>query len=210
MSFHEVQFPTTISFGSFGGPERRTEIVTLSNGYEERSTPWAHSKRRYDAGLGMRSLDDIADLIAFFEARAGRLHGFRWKDWGDFKSCLPSQEIGFNDQVIGIGDGQQREFALSKSYISGEGRYARPICKPVIGSVVAAIQGEPQFETRHFELDSSSGLLKFLTPPASGLDVTAGFEFDVPVRFDTDIIETSLAHFEAGELPRVPVIELRL
>lgn len=73
-----------------------------------------------------------------------------------------------------------------------------------------SFQGEPQFETRHFELDSSSGLLKFLTPPASGLDVTAGFEFDVPVRFDTDIIETSLAHFEAGELPRVPVIELRL
>ena len=52
MAFHEARFPTNQSFGSVGGPERRTEIVTLANGFEERNTPWAHSRRRYDAGSG--------------------------------------------------------------------------------------------------------------------------------------------------------------
>ena len=81
MGFHEIRFPANLSFGSMGGPERRTEVVTLANGFEERNTPWSHSRRRYDAGLGMRSLDDVELMIAFFEARQGQLFGFRWKDW---------------------------------------------------------------------------------------------------------------------------------
>ena len=101
MSFHEVRFPTSISFGSLGGPERRTEIVSLTNGFEERNTPWAHSRRRYDAGMGMRSLDDMEKLVEFFEARQGQLFGFRWKDWGDYKSCRASGDPGHQDQVIG-------------------------------------------------------------------------------------------------------------
>jgi uncharacterized protein (TIGR02217 family) len=84
MSFHEVRFPASLSFGSSGGPERRTDIVTLTSGHEERNSPWAGSRRRYDAGLGVRSLDELSEVIAFFEARQGELYGFRWKDWGDF------------------------------------------------------------------------------------------------------------------------------
>ena len=83
MSFHDVRFPTSVSFGALGGPRRRTDIVTLSNGFEERNTPWAHARRRYDAGLGMRSLADIEAVIAFFAARQGQLFGFRWRDWTD-------------------------------------------------------------------------------------------------------------------------------
>lgn len=79
MQFHDVRFPSTLSFGAIGGPERRTEIVTLSNGFEERNSPWSQSRRRYDAGLGMRSLDDLENVIAFFEARQGQLYAFRWK-----------------------------------------------------------------------------------------------------------------------------------
>ena len=104
MGFHEVRFPASLSFGSLGGPERRTDIVTLANGHEERNTPWAHARRRYDAGMGLRSLDDIETLIAFFEARQGQLIGFRWKDWSDYLSCKPSCEISDTDQVIGTGD----------------------------------------------------------------------------------------------------------
>lgn len=94
MSFHEVRFPASLSFGSVGGPERRTDIVTLANGFEERNTPWAHSRRRYDAGLGMRSLDDIETLISFFEARQGQIYGFRWKDWSDFKTWQSQRRGG--------------------------------------------------------------------------------------------------------------------
>ena len=139
MAFHEVRFPAQVSFGAAGGPVRKVEIVTLANGFEERNSPWAHARRRYDAGLGMRSLDDLAAVIAFFEARGGQLHGFRWKDWTDWKSGLPSQAVGAADQAIGTGDGTTRAFQLMKSYASGGQSYLRPIRKPVAGTVRVAV-----------------------------------------------------------------------
>ncbi|WGW02519.1 DUF2460 domain-containing protein [Tropicibacter oceani] len=210
MAFHEVRFPADLSFGSVGGPERRTDIVQLTSGFEERNTPWAHSRRRYDAGLGLRSLDDVEKLIAFFEARQGQLFGFRWKDWADFKSCKPSRSPEAGDQVIAHGDGETRSFQLTKTYRSGEGAYARPITKPVAGSVVAAVQDVEQREGVHFELDTDTGIITFVEPPLEGVEISAGFEFDVPVRFDTDRINVSVASFRAGQVPDVPVVEVRV
>lgn len=207
--FHEIRFPANLSFGSIGGPERRTEIVTLTNGYEERNTPWAHSRRHYDAGLGLRALDDIEALIAFFEARGGQLHGFRWKDWADCKSCKPSGTPEYRDQLLGQGDSETVTFQLRKAYASGPGRYLRPICKPVRGSVLIGLGGEEQREGLEFEVDYTTGIITFTTPPGQGAEITAGFEFDVPVRFGTDRIAVSVASFHAGEMPQVPVIEVR-
>lgn len=208
MSFHEIRFPASHSFGSLGGPERRTEIVTLANGFEERNTPWQHSRRRYDAGLGMRSLDDVETMIAFFEARQGQMHGFRWKDWSDFKSCPASAEISPDDQVIGTGDGLVRVFDLAKTYRSGEISYERPIRKPVDGTVRVAVDGVEL--TSGFSVDVATGAVTFDVAPMAGAEVTAGFEFDVPVRFDTDWIPTSVASFQAGEVPNVPLVEIRV
>jgi uncharacterized protein (TIGR02217 family) len=210
MAFHDIRFPVNLSFGSIGGPERRTDIVTLSNGFEERNTPWAHSRRRYDAGLGLRSLDDVETVIAFFEARGGQLHAFRWKDWSDHKSCVPSAVASDEDQLIGTGDGVQRTFQLQKSYRSGLQTYVRPVRKPVHGSVVVAIEGDGKVEGVEFTVDVTTGEVTFTLPPETGARVTAGFEFDVPVRFDTDQIQTSAASFNAGEVPKVPVVEVRL
>lgn len=210
MNFHEVRFPAALSVGSSGGPERRTEIVTLSNGFEERNSPWAHSRRRYDAGLGVRSLDDLDEVIAFFEARHGQLHGFRWKDWTDFKSCLPSAQIGAFDQTLGYGDGKASVFSLRKAYVSGDQTYQRPIAKPVSGSVRIAAGGVELVEGPGFLVDAAAGTVKLGTAPAAGVIVTAGFEFDVPVRFDADRITTSLAGFAAGEVPSIPVVEVRI
>jgi uncharacterized protein (TIGR02217 family) len=210
MAFHDTRFPVTVSFGSLGGPERRTDIVTLTNGFEERNTPWAHSRRRYDAGMGLRSLDDVERVIAFFEARSGQLHAFRWKDWSDFKSCLPSGTPGPEDQLIGTGDGTRRVFQLQKWYRSGLQDYARPILKPVAGTVVVAIEGDGKVEGLEFSVEASTGEVTFTLPPEAGTRITAGFEFDVPVRFDTDQILTSVASFHAGEVPKVPVVEVRI
>jgi uncharacterized protein (TIGR02217 family) len=210
MGFHDIRFPANLSFGSIGGPERRTDVVTLTNGYEERNTPWLHSRRRYDAGVAMRSLDDIATLIAFFEARRGQLYGFRWKDWADYKSCAPSAEIGFRDQRIGTGDGETVTFALSKVYRSGLQDYQRPISKPVAGTVRAGISVDEQVEGVHFSVDAARGTITFDTAPEAGDEITAGFAFDVPVRFGTNMIQTSVASFQAGEVPNVPILELRV
>lgn len=210
MQFHEVRFPTALSFGSIGGPERRTDVVTLASGFEERNTPWAHSRRRYDAGIGLRSMDDIDTLIAFFEARRGQMYGFRWKDWADFKSCKPSAQVSATDQVIGSGDGVVTAFALRKAYVSGDAIYARPVAKPVAGTVLVALDGVLQVEGADFVVDVVTGVVSFFVAPLAGVSVSAGFEFDVPVRFDTDRIRTSAATFHAGEVPDVPVVELRV
>ncbi|MDO5613865.1 MAG: DUF2460 domain-containing protein [Paracoccus sp. (in: a-proteobacteria)] len=210
MAFHDIRFPANLSFGSVGGPERRTEIVALTNGFEERNSPWAHSRRRYDAGMGLRSLDDMARLLDFFEARQGQLHGFRWKDWSDYKSCPPTRAARFDDQVIGAGDGVMTAFQLQKSYVSGPARYERPILKPVADTVRVGISGVELFEGISYTVDHEAGVVSLASPPESGAVITAGFEFDVPVRFDTDRIAISVASFKAGELPQVPVIEVRV
>lgn len=210
MAFHEIRFPANMSFGSVGGPERRTEVVTLASGFEERNTPWAHSRRRFEAGAGLRTLDDVEVLIAFFEARCGKMHGFRWKDWSDYKSCPPSQKPSHIDQVIGVGDGATVVFALSKTYRSGLQAYTRRISKPVAGTVLVSIARDPKIEGQEFEVDLARGEIVFSIPPDIGATIYAGFEFDVPVRFDTDMIMTSVASFQAGEVPDVPVVEVRV
>ena len=210
MSFHEVRFLAALSFGSVGGPERRTEIVTLANGFEERNTPWADSRRRYDAGFGMRSLEDIDLLIAFFEARRGQLHAFRWKDWSDYRSGGSLVEPAFDDQVIGTGDGITKDFKLCKTYRSGTASYTRDIAKPVSGTVLTAVQGDLKAEGVDFEVDTTSGIVTFNVAPGPDATITAGFEFDVPVRFDTDAILSSVASFKAGDIPNVPIVEVRL
>jgi uncharacterized protein (TIGR02217 family) len=209
MNFHEVRFPAALSAGSSGGPERRTDIVELSSGFEERNSPWAHSRRRYDAGLSIRSLDDLAEVIAFFEARHGRLYGFRWKDWADHRSCRPSAQPAASDQLLGTGDGQGRVFRLRKAYRSGSQQYIRPVTKPVAGTVRIAIAGVA-LPAAAFTMDAANGTVTLAAAPLTGADVTAGFEFDVPVRFDTDLISASLASLTAGEIPSIPVVEVRV
>lgn len=206
MAFHETRFPVSLSFGATGGPERRTEVVELGNGFEERNTPWSQSRRRYDAGMGARSLDDLAEAIAFFEAREARLHSFRWKDWADYKSCLPSHGVSFDDQSIGLGDDATTAFQLVKTY----GSATRMIQKPVEGTVQVAVNNVPQQEGVDWTVDVTTGIVTLTRAPIEGAQVTAGFEFDVPVRFDTDRITASVASFHAGELPDIPVVEVRL
>ena len=210
MSFHEIRFPANLSFGSSGGPERRTDIVALDNGFEERNTPWAHSRRRYDAGLGMRSLSDVEALLAFFEARRGQLYGFRWKDWADYRSGAVLEAPEASDQAIGVGDGATTRFQLTKTYRSGEQTYTRPIAKPVKGTVLVALQGNLQIDGIDFTVDTTTGYVEFVEPPEPDATVTVGFEFDVPVRFDTDTIQVSVESFKAGDIPSVPIIEVRV
>lgn len=212
MAFHEIRFPLAVALGATGGPERRTEIVALGSGAEERNTPWAQSRRRYNAGTGLASLDDVHELIAFFEARAGRLHGFRWKDRADWKSCAPGAAIAPSDQALGPGDGARTAFQLAKTYASGVASHTRPIRKPVAGSVRVAVAGVEKAEGAQFTADAATGVVTFLpgSIPPPGAAVTAGFAFDVPVRFDTDFLEINLAAFEAGSVPNIPVVEIRV
>lgn len=210
MNFHEVRFPTDLSLGSSGGPERRTEIVALNSGHEERNTPWSQSRRRYDAGVAMRSIDDLEEVISFFEARSGRVYGFRWKDWSDFKSCKISLEPSFDDQEIFVGDSIVKEIQLTKTYRSGNDAHVREVTKPVLGSISIGVAGVALEEGVHFTVDYETGKVSFGEAPSEDALVTAGFEFDVPVRFDTDYLDVNLASFMAGSVPSIPIVEVRV
>ena len=207
MAFHEVRFPDNISRGARGGPERRTQVVELASGDEERNASWANSRRRYDVAYGIRRADDLAAVVAFFEARNGRLHGFRYKDWADYKSALPSQAIAATDQQIGTGTGSLQTFQLAKRYTSGAQTWVRTIAKPVTGTVRVALGMVEQMSG--WTLDTTTGVVTFTTAPAGGVIVRAGFEFDVPVRFDSDTLDVTLDFERLGSITAIPLLEIR-
>jgi uncharacterized protein (TIGR02217 family) len=207
MAFHEVRFPDNISRGARGGPERRTQIVELASGDEERNASWANSRRRYDVAYGIRRADDLASVVAFFEARNGRLHGFRYKDWADYKSNLPSQAITATDQQIGTGTGSLQTFQLSKRYTSGAQTWVRTIAKPVTGTVRVGLGMVEQMSG--WTVDTTTGVVTFTTAPANGVIVRAGFEFDVPVRFDSDSLDVTLDFERLGSITAIPLLEIR-
>ncbi|MFC3118906.1 DUF2460 domain-containing protein [Jhaorihella thermophila] len=207
MAFHEVRFPEDISRRARGGPERRTQVVTLASGEEERNASWANSRRRYDVAYGIRRADDLAIVVAFFEARNGRLYGFRFKDWADYKSCAPSQAPSATDQQIGTGDGTTTTFQLVKAYSSGSQSWTRTITKPVADSVTVAIDGVEQ--ASGWSVETTTGLVSFDPAPATGAVITAGFEFDVPVRFDTDTLDVTLDFERLGSITSIPLLEIR-
>ena len=208
--FHDARFPIDVAFGTSGGPQHSTQIVALGSGYEQRNQRWQSSRRRYDAGYGVKSLDGLHRVIAFFEARRGPLHAFRFRDPADHKSCLPSMAPAASDQQIGVGDGVQTEFQLIKTYGDEGQAYCRQITHPVDRTDKVAIDGEDQTAGVDYVLDLGSGRITFDAPPPEGTPVTAGFEFDVPVRFDTDQLVVNLAAFSAGELPSIPLVEVRI
>lgn len=206
LEFHDVRFPPRISLKCRGGPERKTVVVSLASGGEQRNSQWADSRRRYDAGYGVRTVDDLQEVLAFFEERRGRLTGFRWKDWADWKSCAPLETPAASDQVLGIGDGARTRFQLCKTYGSMFNPYARAITKPVAGTVLIGLDGALQ--AGGYSLDTSTGVVTFAAAPAFGARVSAGFEFDVPARFDTDRLEIELDNHRLGSVPIIPVLEI--
>lgn len=210
-AFHEVLFPLDIALGARGGPERRTEIVTAGSGREERNARWAHARRRWNAGYGVKSLDALAAVVSFFEERRGRLYGFRWRDRLDHCSNGSGAAPAAADQILGTGTGSLASFQLVKTYGADYAPYRRPIAKPVAGSVLVAVAGAPKTEGTDYDCDPATGLVVFRAghEPPDGTEVTAGFLFDVPARFDTDFLEADLSAFAAGEIQSIPVVEIR-
>ena len=207
MAFPEIRFPDNISRGARGGPERRTQVVELASGDEERNASWANSRRRYDVAYGIRRADDLAAVVAFFEARNGRLYGFRYKDWADYKSSLPSQAITPTDQQIAIGTGTATAFSLIKRYTSGAQTWVRTIAKPIAGTVRIALGVVEQMSG--WTVDAITGVVTFTSAPGGGVIIRAGFEFDVPVRFDTDMLDVTLDIERLGSITSIPLLEIR-
>lgn len=209
-SFHEVRFPTDIALGAVGGPSRRTEVVTLGSGREQRNARWSSSRRKYNAGYGVKTLDDLSEVLSFFEERRGKLFGFRYRDPMDYKSATPKNDITNADQVIGVGDGSKTSFQLIKIYGAGGNAWQRKINKPISSSVLLSVDDVAVSQGSGYDCDDLTGLIEFDNAPNSGAVIKAGYEFDVPVRFDTDEVLVNLTTFLAGDIASIPLVELTL
>jgi len=203
--FHEVSLPLALAIGAAGGPERMVDVVRLASGAESRNARWVQSRRRWEVGGAAMRADAAHELVAFFEARGGRRFGFRFRDPIDWRSCAPGAAIGVEDQPLGVGDGVATVFQLVKRYASGGEVAERVIRKPVSGSVVVAVNG---VATEDFEVDLATGLVTFDVAPSEGAVLTAGFAFDVPVRFDADRLEMALVGNDAVRVLRAPLVEI--
>lgn len=205
-AFDDVQFPLALGRGASVTPGFSTAIVTTASGHEQRNAEWASGRLRFDAGPGLRSEADVQTLIAFFRARRGAARGFRFRDPYDFSSRTGTGAVTGGDQLLGVGDGIRTEFALIKRYGAEGDAELRRITRPVIGSVLVSLGGVAA--TSGWSL-LDGGVVSFTLPPAAGVQVRAGFQFDVPVRFAEDSLEIDAALFAAGDAPSVPLIELR-
>jgi uncharacterized protein (TIGR02217 family) len=208
MSFDEVELPLRVNFGSQGGPAFSTEVIVIDGGFERRNQNWSQARRNYDARAGVRSAADAAMLLNFFHARAGRARGFRLKDWSDYSSASDGTSAPFwSDQNIGIGDGSTVNFQLVKNYTSGAVTHTRTIVKPISGSVSVGVNGVQLGSG--FSVNLTTGLVTFATAPASGQSITAGFQFDVPVRFDTDQLALRTENYATYKAD-IPIVEVRV
>lgn len=204
--FDETQFPPRISFGSTGGPTRQTQIVIMGSGSEARNARWVNSRREYDIGVGLSSMNDLHTIIGWFEAHNAQLIGWRFKDWTDYKSCGPDSNVSPTDQILGVGDPTVTMFQLVKKYVVSSLGWTRTILKPVSGTVRIAFNGIEQ--VGGFSVDTTTGQVQFVTAPPTGQTVTAGYEFDTPCRFDTDKLTINMKEANAGNFPSIMIKEL--
>ena len=204
--FHDVRFPLAIGLRASGGPEFATQVATASSGFEQRNVGWSDARLHFDAGIGIRSENDLMLLIAFFRARRGRAHGFRFRDPLDYRSRDDGVSVSATDQGLATGDGATTRFALVKTYGADAEPYRRRVTRPVPGTASVAVDGRAV--ASGWQL-ADNGFIDFAVPPSAGAKITAGFEFDVPVRFDTDRLDIAANGWRSGDAASVPLIEIR-
>lgn len=200
-SFVEEQFPTNIAYGATGGARYSTDIVEMFSGQEQRNINWSAARGKWDVSSGIKTLVQLEDFVNFFHARRGRAVGFRFKDWSDYQ---------VTNGNIGVGDNSETEFQLRKQYTSGAVTVNRIITKPVSGSISVYKDAVLQTVTTHYTVDTTTGIITFVSAPGLGAVITASFQFDVPVRFDTDELGISVEALELGQWGSIPIIEVRV
>lgn len=216
MAFLETpRFPDDISYGSQGGPSYNTSIVVIKSGHESRNINWTNTRNKFDVAYGVKNVTQLYSLIEFFHAVAGMGYGFRYKDFMDCKSSGPhTTTVSYDDQDCdpATGDDVEVDFQLTKTYVKGAFSRQRTITKPVSGTVRVSINGAEKLQgdaTYPWSVDTATGIITFSsTPPPNGETVKAGYEFDIPCRFDTDELITVYEAYEQGNT-QVPVIEIR-
>lgn len=206
--FHEVQFPPNISYGAIGGPGFNTTVLTLASGFERRNINWSKARAQYDVAHGVKTQTDLDELLQFFYARNGKAYGFRFKDWADFNLSSAG-----TPQWVFATDGVTAAFQVSKIYTDAGNTYARPIRKPVGDTFTLFKAGVAWPFSGNWALDFNTGIVTITDAPtiaSTGVVITCITQFDVPVRFDTDDMKTSINEYNNFSWGQIPLIEVRV
>lgn len=210
ITIDEVRFPDSVAYGAVGGPRFNTNVAVISTGSEQRNQLWVNPRHQYNIATGIKSIQHYHDVLRFFVARRGRQRGFRFKDWFDFTSSEdPTIPYGSTDQQIGVGPGPHQ---LIKTYSDSLYPWVRTITKPVAGTVSISIDGVnmPSGGANPWSVDTTTGIVTFTgTLPGGGSIIRAGFEFDVPCRFNTDSLDGNYENFRVAVAQSIDIIELR-
>lgn len=197
MSFLEIRFPESISFNSSTILEFNTTIVQSKNGCEQRNINWNTNKMKFNIINGIKTKKELKELINFFKNVKGCAYGFRFKDWSDYEG---------KKEYVGLGDGATKKFQLIKTYkINDNILCYRKITKPVISTIKIFIDN---VETNNFDIDLTTGIITFNSAPKNNSKIQADFEFDVPVRFNNDIIEITMNSINSGNVKELELIEI--
>lgn len=214
MAFNEVQFPDDIAYGTIGGPGFNTNVIVTDSGAEERVARWSDARHRYNAAYGIRTHDQLNIVKVFYYARLGIANAFRFKDWQDFTSAVNGRDAhAATDIAIGTGDGSKTTFQLIKTYISSPTTVTRVIIKPISGTTLINVNAVLQTEGSDYTINNTTGIITFDggSIPAAGHVITAGFEFDVPVRFGEEVdalLALNYESFGSGSINDIPLIEV--
>lgn len=196
--------------GAIGGPRFSTTVTTLSGGTEQRNINWAKARGEWDVSHGLKTEQQVEELLAFFHARNGKAFGFRFKDWADYR--LPRWIDTPGDlapiQVTFTTDGHTNTFQIVKVYGDTAGFYVRPITKPVVGTVQLLNNGVQTFD---FTVDNTTGIVTLGggTAVTTGHQIAVVCEFDVPCRFDTDDMKLTTTMVDNFSWSTIPVVETR-
>lgn len=223
MAFHNVRMPKNLSYAYQGGPGFRTQVHVTDSGFEERVQRWLSARYVFVAQKNLRTPLDMHALLRFFLARRGAANVFRFKDLLDFTSNPSDGRTAphYQDQELGVGDGTTTVFQLRKQYDSGSETYVRNITHPVVDQASGGVPGDSMTVTVAFDgveqptgwsVNGTTGEVTFTAAPGVGVLITAGFEFDVPVRFGVELDQEysqTLEAFDAVSLPQIPLVEVR-
>ena len=194
--FDDVRLDEKISYGSRVGPVYRTTIIAGEAGYEQAVQHWSRGRLQMIIGSGLKDRDDAALLIAFFRARAGRARAFRVKDWTDYTTV--------DQPCLLLTSGADDTYQLQKHYTSGGVTEIRSITKPV--SATATVKRNGIAVGSGYSINYATGVLT-VSPSLGGTWTWSG-QFDVPMRFDTDVMDMNIEAFDTRTWEGIPLIEV--
>jgi uncharacterized protein (TIGR02217 family) len=195
----KFRFPDDIAYGATGGPEFATSVVATASGYEQRNINWSAARGRWDVASGLKKQTQLDTLIAFFRARKGRATGSGSRT-GRIIRRLRRHSARATATIT--------TFQLIRTYSSGGNTDVRTITKPVAGTVKVYLAGVLQ--ASGWSVNTTTGVITFATAPANGVAVSADYEFDVPVRFDTDRMAVTIEQINLHQWSGIPIVEIRV